>query len=85
MIVIVRRFSTVTPSATPFVVTASSRPYIEASRTPSPDGVISERKATIAPTAATPPRYGMSTTDGSPPSARSRKKIAEPPTSHVKQ
>ncbi len=47
--------------------------------------MISERNATIAETAATPARYGMSVTAGSSPSERIRKKIAVPPTSHVKQ
>ena len=35
------------------------------------------------PTALTPPRYGISETDGSPPSARSMKKSAAPPSGQV--
>ena len=55
---IASRFSTVAPRAIGPVVTASIKPYIEASRTPSPEGAITVTTATIAPTAPTPPRYG---------------------------
>ncbi len=55
-IVIVSRFRIVAPSATPSGTTATRRPYIEASRTPSPDGVMIESTATIAATAETPAR-----------------------------
>ena len=57
--VIAIRFRTVAPSAAPSDATASIRPYIEASRTPSPDGAMIESTATIAPTALTPPRNGI--------------------------
>ena len=80
---IASRFSTVAPSAIASVVTASSSPYIEASRTPRPEGAKIASTATIAPTALTPPRYGISETDGSPPSARIMKKSAAPPSGHV--
>ena len=73
---IASRFSTVAPSATASVVTASSSPYIDASRTPSPEGAKTASTATIAPTALTPPRYGIVETDGSPPTERSMKKSA---------
>src|SRR6478672_8512685 len=62
--VIRNRFITVTPRAGPALVTASSRPYIDASRAPSPDGAKNASTATIAPTADTPPRYGTVETGG---------------------
>ena len=56
---IASRFRRVTPRAGPLVVTASSSPYIDASRAPSPDGKKTTSTATIAPTAETPPRNGI--------------------------
>ena len=80
---IASRFRTVAPSATDSVVTASISPYIDASRTPSPEGAKTASTATIAPTAATPPRYGIEETAGSPPTARSMKKRPAPPSGQV--
>ena len=61
------------PSAGPLVVSASSIPYIDASRAPSPDGTNTASTATIAPTADTPPRNGSVARPGSLPTERSRK------------
>ena len=65
------------------VVSASSRPYIVASRGPSPDGAKTASTATIAPTALTPPRNGTADRLGSPPTERTMKKSPRPPISHV--
>ena len=84
-IVIASRLRIVTPSAAELVVTAVSRPYIEASRTPSPDGAKTTSTATIAPIAAVPPRNGIVERAGVPPTLRIRKKSASPPISQVPQ
>ena len=76
--VIARRLSTIAPSATPSEATARSRPYIDASRTPRPDGAKTASTATIAPTALVPPRNGIEIGSGSPPTDRSMKKSATP-------
>ena len=60
----------VASSATPEFVTASSSPYIDASRTPRPDGTNTTSTATIAPIADTPPRNGSVAQPGSPPRLR---------------
>ena len=80
---IASRLITIAPSATASPTTASSRPYIDASRTPSPEGAKIASTATIAPTALTPPRYGIDEIAGSPPTERSMKNIAAPPSGQV--
>jgi hypothetical protein len=83
--VIATRFSTVVPSATLLVVIVASSVNIAPSRKPRPDGAKKTSTAKIAPTALVPPRNAIESTAGSPPTARTRKKSAAPPTSHVKQ
>ena len=75
---------TVAPSATASPTTASSSPYIDASRTPRPEGAKTASTATIAPTALTPPRNGIEENAGSPPTERSMKKRAAPPSGQVR-
>jgi hypothetical protein len=69
--VIASRLRTVTPSAAPDETITSRRPYMDASRTPRPDGANTTSTATMAPTAAVPPRYGMVEMPGSAWSERS--------------
>ena len=83
--VIASRFRTTAPSAGPLVVSASSIPYIDASRAPRPDGTNTASTATIAPTAEIPPRNGIVASPGSLPTERSRKYSPAPPITHVPQ
>ena len=71
--VITIRLRIVAPSAAELVVTVVSRPYIDASRTPSPPGAKTTSTATIAPIAAVPPRNGIDESGADPPTARIRK------------
>ena len=80
---ITSRLSTVAPSATASPTTASISPYIAPSLTPSPEGAKIASTATIAPTAAAPPRNGIEENDGSPPTDRSMKKRPAPPSGQV--
>ena len=67
----------------PLVVTASSSPYIDASRTPSPEGANTKTTATIAPTAAVPPRKTIVAGSGCAPTERSSSQSANPPRTQV--
>src|SRR5918993_1841057 len=78
--VITIRLRTTAPSATPLGAKARTSPYIDASRTPSPDGAMIDSTATIAPTAAVPPRNTIVSGPASPPRARMRKREPAPPT-----
>ena len=60
-------------------------PYIDASRGPRPDGANTESTATIAPTAAVPPRKTIDETSGCAPTERSRSQSASPPITQVAQ
>ncbi len=56
---------------------------MEASRTPRPDGAKTNTTATIAPTAAVPPRKTIVAGSGCAPTDRSRSHSAKPPSTHV--
>ena len=62
-----------------------SRPYIDASRAPRPEGANTASTATIAPTADVPPRNGIVSRPGLEPTLRSMKYTAVPPISQVPQ
>ena len=62
---------------------ASISPYIDASRGPRPDGAKTASTATIAPTAAVPPRKTIDAASGCAPTDRSSSQSAEPPITHV--
>jgi NAD(P)-dependent dehydrogenase (short-subunit alcohol dehydrogenase family) len=83
--VIVRRLRIVAPRAVESLMIAISRAYIDASRTPSPDGAKTASTATIAPTAAVPPRNGIALRCGAGPRLRIRKYRPNPPISQVPQ